>query len=191
MDVPLDVILGKAPKMTRTVRHVARRLPPLDLAYTRLDEALSRVLKLPAVADKTFLISIGDRTVGGLCARDPMVGPWQVPVADCAVTLTDFAGFAGEAMAMGERTPLALIDSPAAARMAVGEALTNILGGHPLAGRRETVRQLDGSRRPSGEDAALYDTVEAVSLMCIRVGHQHTGGQGFHVDAHHLARRTR
>ena len=84
------------------------------------------MLQLPAVADKTFLVTIGDRTVGGLCARDPMVGPWQVPVADVAVTLMDFDGYAGEAMAIGERTPLALIDAPASGRMAVAEAITNI-----------------------------------------------------------------
>src|SRR6185369_3914243 len=83
-------------------------------------------LRNPAVADKTFLIAIGDRTVGGLCSRDPFVGPWQVPVADCAVTLLDFEGYAGEAMAIGERTPLAVIDAPASGRMAVGEAITNI-----------------------------------------------------------------
>src|SRR5213075_2048552 len=91
-----------------------------------LKQAALRVLRHPSVADKTFLISIGDRTVGGLCSRDPFVGPWQVPVADCAVTLLDYEGYAGEAMAVGERTPLALIDAAASARMAVGEAITNI-----------------------------------------------------------------
>src|SRR5204862_2990928 len=97
-----------------------------SLEKISLESAIHRVLRHPAVADKTFLISIGDRTVGGLCARDPFVGPWQVPVADCAVTLRDFEGRAGEAFALGERTPLALIDAPASGRMAVGEASTNI-----------------------------------------------------------------
>src|SRR5204863_7640935 len=126
VDVPLDVILGKPPKMTRDVRHVHRALKPLDLSGIELRDAAFRVLQFPAVADKTFLVTIGDRTVGGLCARDPMVGPWQVPVADVAVTLMDFTGHAGEAMAIGERTPLALIDAPASGRMAVAEAITNI-----------------------------------------------------------------
>ena len=102
------------------------RSPALDLAQVDLQEAALRVLRLPAVADKTFLISIGDRTVGGLCSRDQIVGPWQVPVADVAVTLMGFDTYRGEAMAMGERTPLALIDAPASGRMAVGEAITNI-----------------------------------------------------------------
>ncbi|MBS0319841.1 MAG: phosphoribosylformylglycinamidine synthase [Proteobacteria bacterium] len=171
VDVPLDVILGKPPKMTRDVMHVARTLPPLDLAAVRIEEALTRVLQLPAVADKTFLITIGDRTVGGLCARDPMVGPWQVPVADCAVTLSDFQGFAGEAMAMGERTPLALIDAPASARMAIGEAITNLLAA-PIRdlGSVKLSANWMAPAGHAGEDAALYDTVEATSLACIALG---------------------
>src|SRR6266513_3214606 len=112
--------------MTRDVRHVHHALKPLDLSGIGLRDAAFRVLQFPAVADKTFLVTIADRTVGGLCARDPMVGPWQVPVSDVAVTLMDFDGYAGEAMAMGERTPLALIDAPASGRMAVGEAITNL-----------------------------------------------------------------
>ena len=108
------------------------------------------MLRLPAVADKTFLISIGDRTVGGLCSRDQIVGPWQVPVADVAVTLMGFDTYRGEAMAMGERTPLALIDAPASGRMAVGEAITNIAAARDrIARRREAVGQLDGAGRPS------------------------------------------
>src|SRR6185295_9968978 len=126
VDVPLDVILGKPPKMTRDVRHAPRVLPPLDLGAVTIKDAAYRVLQLPAVADKTFLVTIGDRTVGGLCSRDPMVGPWQVPVADVAITLADFDGFAGEAMAIGERTPLALINPAASGRIAVAEALTNL-----------------------------------------------------------------
>jgi len=172
VDVPLDVILGKPPKMTRDVRHVARRLPALDLAGVDLRDAIRRVLSLPAVADKTFLVTIGDRTVGGLCARDPMVGPWQVPVADVAVTLMDFAGHVGEAMAMGERTPLALIDAPASGRMAVAEALTNIAAAdvERLSHVKLSANWMAPAGHP-GEDAALYDTVRAVAIdTCIRLG---------------------
>jgi phosphoribosylformylglycinamidine synthase len=172
VDVPLDVILGKPPKLTRDVRHVTRRLVPLDLAHVTLPEAVRRVLQLPAVADKTFLVTIGDRTVGGLCARDPMVGPWQVPVADVAVTLMDFTGYAGEAMAMGERTPLALIDAPASGRMAVGEAITNIAaaGIRTLSDVKLSANWMAPAGHP-GEDAALYDTVRAVAIdTCARIG---------------------
>jgi len=171
VDVPIDVILGKPPRMTRVAEHRARSLAPLALRGVDVREAAYRVLHLPAVADKTFLVTIGDRTVGGLCARDPMVGPWQVPVADAATTLMDFAGYAGEAMALGERTPLALIDAPASGRMAVGEALTNL-----AAAQVETVRDIKLSANwmaPAGhpgEDAALYDTVRAVSELCIALG---------------------
>ncbi len=172
VDVPLDVILGKPPKMTRDVRRIARVLPPLDLTGIAVRAAAYRVLQLPCVADKTFLVTIGDRTVGGLCARDPMVGPWQVPVADVAVTLMDFAGHAGEAMAIGERTPLALIDAPASGRMAVAEAITN-LAAAPIVSLRD-VKLSANWMAPAGhpgEDAALYDTVRAVALdTCVRLG---------------------
>ena len=172
VDVPLDVILGKPPRMTRDVRRVPRVLPALDLAGVTVRDAAYRVLQLPCVADKTFLVTIGDRTVGGLCARDPMVGPWQVPVADVAVTLMDFAGHAGEAMAIGERTPLALIDAPASGRMAVGEAITNIAAA-PVAALTD-VKLSANWMAPAGhpgEDAALYDTVRAVALdTCVRLG---------------------
>ena len=172
VDVPLDVILGKAPKMTRNVAHVARRLPPLDLTGITVRDAAYRVLQFPAVADKTFLVTIGDRTVGGLCSRDPMVGPWQVPVADVAVTLMDFAGHAGEAMAMGERTPLALIDAPASGRMAVGEAITNLAaaGIRALGDVKLSANWMAPAGHP-GEDAALYDTVHAVAIeTCVAIG---------------------
>jgi phosphoribosylformylglycinamidine synthase len=172
VDVPLEVMLGKPPRMARDVTRVSRRPPPLDLAGVTVADAAHRVLQFPAVADKTFLVTIGDRTVGGLCARDPMVGPWQVPVADVAVTLRDFAGYGGEAMAMGERTPLALIDGPASGRMAVGEAITNI-----AAVRMRNLREVKLSANwmaaagQPGEDAALYDTVRAVALeFCIPLG---------------------
>src|SRR4029077_5184722 len=109
IDIDLAVILGKPPKMLRDVKHASRQLHAFSLEKITLEGAAHRVLRHPAVADKTFLIAIGDRTVGGLCSRDPFVGPWQVPVADGAVTLADFEGAAGEAFAIGERTPLALI----------------------------------------------------------------------------------
>ncbi len=172
VDVPLDVILGKPPRMTRDVRHATRALPALDLAGVAVKDAAYRVLQLPCVADKTFLVTIGDRTVGGLCARDPRVGPWLVPVADVAVTLMDFAGHAGEAMAMGERTPLALIDAPASGRMAVGEAITNIAAAPvaALADVKLSANWMAPAGHP-GEDAALYDTVRAVALdTCVRLG---------------------
>ena len=126
VDVPIDVILGKPPRMTRDVKRLPGVSAPLDLAGIDLTEAAYRVLRHPTVANKSFLITIGDRTVGGLSSRDQMVGPWQVPVADCAVTLADYEGFRGEAMSMGERTPIAMLDAPASGRMAVAEALTNL-----------------------------------------------------------------
>jgi phosphoribosylformylglycinamidine synthase len=172
VDVPLEVILGKPPKMTRDVSHVTRTLPALDLSKVDLADAIRRVLQLPAVADKTFLVTIGDRTVGGLCSRDPMVGPWQVPVADVAVTLMDYRGFEGEAMAIGERTPLALIDAPASGRMAVAEAITNIaaadIGG--ISNVKLSANWMAPAGHP-GEDAALYDTVRAVAIeTCVALG---------------------
>jgi phosphoribosylformylglycinamidine synthase len=158
--------------MTRDVAHVARSTRPLDLAGVTVRDAAYRVLQVPAVADKTFLVAIGDRTVGGLCSRDPMVGPWQVPVADVAATLMDFEGYAGEAMAMGERTPLALIDPPASGRMAVGEAITNIAaaGIARLSDIKLSANWMAPAGHP-GEDAALYDTVHAVAMeLCPALG---------------------
>ena len=122
IDMPMDVLLGKPPRMHRKVESTKTSFAELNLDDTDLATCIAWVLQQPTVASKGFLITIGDRTVGGLNARDQMVGPWQVPVADCAVTLMDFKAYRGEAMAMGERTPLAAIDAPAAARMAVGEA---------------------------------------------------------------------
>jgi len=172
VDVPLDVILGKPPPMTRDVARVVRRLPSLDLGGISVKEAAYRVLQFPAVADKTFLVTIGDRTVGGLCSRDPMVGPWQVPVADVAVTLMDFTGYAGEAMAIGERTPLALIDPPASGRMAVGEAITNLAAASVarLGDVKLSANWMAAAGHP-GEDAALYDTVRAMAIdTCAAIG---------------------
>ena len=172
VDMDLDMLLGKPPKMTRDVAHLARELRPLDLSGVTVEEAAFRVLQLPAVADKTFLVTIGDRTVGGMCSRDPMVGPWQVPVADAAVTLMDFDGYRGEAMAMGERTPLALIDAPASGRMAVAEAITNIAS--VRIGRLSDIKLSANWMAPAGhpgEDAALYDTVRAVAMeLCPALG---------------------
>jgi len=172
VDMDLDVLFGKPPKMTRDVTHAKRALRPLDLGGVTVTEAAYRVLQFPAVADKTFLVTIGDRTVGGLCARDPMVGPWQVPVADVAVTLMDFEGYAGEAMAIGERTPLALIDAAASARMAVAEAVTNIAAAGIV--RISDIKLSANWMAPAGhpgEDAALYDAVRAVAMeLCPALG---------------------
>ena len=172
VDIDLSVVLGKPPRMLRDVRRVAPRLEPLSLDGIELQEAAYRVLRHPAVADKTFLIAIGDRTVGGLCSRDPFVGPWQVPVADCAVTLLDYDGYAGEAFAIGERTPLALIDGPASGRMAVGEALTNLAAAKVGAlDRVKLSANWMAAAGSPGEDAALYDTVRAVALeLCPALG---------------------
>jgi phosphoribosylformylglycinamidine synthase len=161
----MDVLLGKPPRMHRDVSRVHPELPPINTASMELAEAIHRVLHLPAVADKTFLISIGDRSVGGMTVRDPMVGPWQVPVADCAVSTLAYVGFTGEAMAMGERTPLALIDGPASGRMAVAEALTNLAAAPiaTLADVKLSANWMAAAGHP-GEDAILYDTVAAVGM---------------------------
>jgi len=172
VDMDLTVLLGKPPKMTRSVHHRPRALPRLELDRVDLREAVERVLRLPSVADKTFLISIGDRTVGGLCSRDQFVGPWQVPVADVAVTLAGFRSERGEAMAMGERTPLALIDGPASGRMAVGEAITNIAAAS-IAGIGDiklSANWMAPAGHP-GEDAVLFDTVRTVGMeLCPALG---------------------
>jgi len=172
VDVDLGIILGKPPKMTRDVAHVQRDLPPLDFKAMELKGAVERVLRLPAVASKTFLISIGDRTVGGMTARDQMVGPWQVPVADCAVTLMGYNTALGEAFALGERTPVALIDAPASGRMAVGETLTNLAAApiEKLSDIKLSANWMAPTGHP-GEDAALFDTVRAVGMeLCPELG---------------------
>ncbi len=175
IDMPMDVLLGKPPKMHRDVRRRRVTLPPLDLDGVALSKVAFDVLRHPTVASKRFLITIGDRTVGGLSSRDPMVGPWQVPVADCAVTLADYAGFRGEAMAMGERTPLAALDAPAAARMAVGEAITNLLAA-PIALERvklscNWMAACSDDPAAPGDDAALYDAVRAIGMeLCPALG---------------------
>jgi phosphoribosylformylglycinamidine synthase len=172
VDVDLGIILGKPPKMTRDVAHVKRELPALDFSPMELKDAIERVLRLPAVANKTFLISIGDRTVGGMSARDQMVGPWQVPVADCAVTLMGYHTTLGEAFAIGERTPVALIDAPASGRMAVGETLTNLAAApiEKLSDVKLSANWMAPAGHP-GEDAALFDTVRAVGMeLCPELG---------------------
>ncbi|RZL66274.1 MAG: phosphoribosylformylglycinamidine synthase [Variovorax sp.] len=171
VDMPMDVLLGKPPKMLRDVKTVARRFKPLDLTGVDLQQAAIDVLSHPTVASKRFLITIGDRTVGGLSHRDQLVGPWQVPVADCAVTLADYKGFAGEAMSMGERTPLAALDAPASGRMAVAEAITNLLAAPIELSRVKLSANWMAACGEAGEDAALYETVKAVGLeLCPALG---------------------
>ena len=164
VDMPLEVLLGKPPRMHRDVQRLAFESTPADWSGVRLQDAVIQVLSHPTVASKRFLVTIGDRTVGGLSHRDQMVGPWQVPVADCAVTLADYRGHAGEAMAMGERTPLAALNPAASGRMAVAESITNLLAA-PIELRRVklSANWMAACGEP-GEDAALYDTVRAVGL---------------------------
>ena len=172
VNLPMNVLLGKPPKMLRDVHHQTFHKPEIKLEGIELPEAVERVLTLPAVASKAFLITIGDRSITGMVARDQMVGPWQVPVADVAVTLTDYVGYTGEAMAMGERTPIALVDPPASGRMAIGETITNMAAAD--------IAQLSDIRLSAnwmaaagyqGEDAALFDTVRAVGEeLCPRLG---------------------
>jgi len=172
VDMDLPALLGKPPRMTRDVSHVPQALGPVDLAGITLEGAVARVLRSPTVADKTFLVSIGDRTVGGLCSRDQCVGPWQVPVADCATTLLAFEGYAGEAMAIGERTPVAALDAPASGRMAVAEALTNLAAApvRSLSLVKLSANWMAAAGAP-GEDAALFDTVRTVAMdLCPGLG---------------------
>ncbi|MBP9714130.1 MAG: phosphoribosylformylglycinamidine synthase [Sterolibacterium sp.] len=165
VDMPMEVLLGKPPRMLRDVKRQAVTAPVFVMDDVHVEEAVWRVLRLPSVASKRFLITIGDRSVGGMTARDQMVGPWQVPVADCAVTTLGFDTTLGEAFAMGERTPLALLDAPASGRMAVGEAITNIaaaaIGG---LGDVKLSANWMAAAGHVGEDAALFDTVHAVAL---------------------------
>ncbi|WP_299446258.1 phosphoribosylformylglycinamidine synthase [uncultured Phycicoccus sp.] len=172
IDMPMETLLGKPPRMTRDVVRVARQGDDLDLDGLDLRAGAYAVLRHPTVASKRFLVTIADRTVGGLTHRDQMVGPWQVPVADVAVTLADHVGFAGEAMASGERMPLASVDAPASGRMAVGEALTNLLAAPvaALAGVKLSCNWMAACGE-EGEDAALYDTVHTVGMeLCPALG---------------------
>jgi len=171
VNMPMDVLLGKPPKMHRQVSRLPRQSAPLDLDGVELQQAVIDVLSHPTVASKRFLVTIGDRSVGGLSHRDQMVGPWQVPVADCAVTLADFQGFAGEAMSMGERTPLAALDAPASGRMAVAEAITNLLAAPIELSRVKLSANWMAACGEPGEDADLYATVQAVGMeLCPALG---------------------
>jgi len=171
VNMPMNVLLGKPPKMHRDVKRVERTSAPMDLTGVSLQDAVINVLSHPTVASKRFLVTIGDRAVGGLTHRDQMVGPWQVPVADVAVTLADYQGFAGEAMSMGERTPLASLDAPASGRMAVAEAITNLLAAPFELPRVKLSANWMAACGEAGEDAALYDTVKAVGLeLCPALG---------------------
>jgi len=172
IDMPMEVLLGKPPRMHRDVKRVTQEFQELDVTDANLAQCIGWVLQQPTVASKSFLITIGDRTVGGLNARDPFVGPWQVPVADCAVTLMDYQGYRGEVMAMGERTPLAVIDASAAAKMAVGEAITNLLAAdiRRLEDVKLSANWMAACGAP-GEDAKLYDSVKAIGMeLCPALG---------------------
>ncbi|MCL4104055.1 UNVERIFIED_CONTAM: hypothetical protein GTU68_034917 [Idotea baltica] len=171
VDLPMSVLFGKAPKMHREITRTAVDHRPLELNVSVADAA-QRVLQLPSVASKSFLITIGDRTITGMVTRDQMVGPWQVPVADCAVTTVSYDSFAGEAMAMGERTPLAVIDGPASGRMAVAEAITNIAAAAiaDISDIKLSANWMCAAGYGS-EDEALFDTVKAVGMdFCPALG---------------------
>ncbi len=172
IDLPLDVLLGKTPKMTRDVQTLKAQGSALDRQPITLADAVNRVLHLPTVAEKTFLVTIGDRTVTGMVARDQMVGPWQIPVANCAVTTASLDSYYGEAMAMGERAPVALLDFAASGRLAVGEALTNIAATQigELNRVKLSANWMAAAGHP-GEDAGLYEAVKAVGEeLCPALG---------------------
>jgi phosphoribosylformylglycinamidine synthase len=172
VDMPIEVLLGKVPRTIRDVRTAGKTVVELSTAGSTIGDSLDRLLRLPAIADKSFLITIGDRSVGGLISRDQMVGPWQVPVADVAVSLNSYDGYGGEAMAMGERTPVAVLSAPASGRLAVGEAITNILAADiaGLTDIRLSANWMAACGEP-GEDADLYATVRAVAIeLCASLG---------------------
>ena len=172
VDLPMSLLFGKPPKMHRSIERIAYQVPEFDATEIDLEQAIERVLKLPAVGSKSFLITIGDRSITGQVAQDQMVGPWQVPVADCAVTTAAYDSFAGEAMAMGERTPLALIDAPASGRMAIAETITNMAGAciDQLSDIKLSANWMCAAGHP-GEDEKLYDTVKAVGMeLCPALG---------------------
>ena len=172
VDLPMSVLFGKPPKMVRDARRQQIPAHAVEAAGVDLADAVARVLRFPAVSDKSFLITIGDRTVTGLVCRDQLIGPWQVPVGDVAVTATSFDVATGEAMAMGERTPLAVLDAPASGRIAIGEALTNIAAARidKLGDVKLSANWMAAAGHP-GEDAALFDTVEAVGMdLCPALG---------------------
>lgn len=172
INMPMSILLGNPPKTSINATTQPIDLNPLDTSAIKLDEAINRILQLPTVASKNFLITIGDRSVTGMVARDQFVGPWQVPVADCAISVSDYVGFKGEIMSLGERAPLALCDANAAARMTIGEALTNMLGGYV-----EDIHHISLSANwmsasgHKGEDAKLFEAVKAVGMdLCPELG---------------------
>lgn len=172
VDMDLSVLLGKPPKMTRDVKTKASKLEAFDTSNIDLKDAVARVLRLPGVADKTFLITIGDRSVTGLVAREQMVGPWQVPVADVAVTLAGYETYRGEAFAIGEKAPLALVSAPASGRMAIGESITNIAACliNDLSDLKLSANWMAPAGH-TGEDAAMFETVKAVGMdLCPQLG---------------------
>ncbi|HVC02749.1 MAG TPA: phosphoribosylformylglycinamidine synthase [Steroidobacteraceae bacterium] len=172
VDMAVETLLGKPPRMHRDVTSRPRATTALPTANTTVGESLRRLLGLATIADKSFLVTIGDRTVGGQISRDQMVGPWQVPVADVGVSLSDYDGYCGEAIAIGERSPVALLDAPASGRLAVAEAITNILAADiaDLRSVRLSANWMAACGEP-GEDADLYATVRAVAVdLCARLG---------------------
>jgi phosphoribosylformylglycinamidine synthase len=171
VDMEMEALLGKPPRMTRDVTTLPPSFVPFEAAGFELKDAAYRLMRLPAIADKTFLISIGDRSVGGMTVRDQMVGPWQVPVADVAVTTKGYHGYLGEAFAMGERTPVAVLDAPASGRMAIAESLTNLAAADVCS--LEKVKLSANWMAPCGvpgEDARLYATVEGIAELCKQIG---------------------
>jgi phosphoribosylformylglycinamidine synthase len=172
IDMPMSVLLGNPPKTSINAITQDIDLNPLDLSNITLDEAINRVLQLPTVASKNFLITIGDRSVTGMVARDQFVGPWQVPVADCAISISDYVGYKGEIMSLGERTPLALCDANSAARMTIGESLTNMLGGYvaDIHDISLSANWMSASGH-KGEDGKLFAAVKAVGMdLCPELG---------------------
>ena len=172
IDLPMSVLFGKPPKIHKDAKSAPLLSKPYDFSEISLDEAILRVIKHPTVASKSFLVTIGDRSITGTVVRDQMVGPWQIPVSDCAVTTSSYDSFTGEGMAMGERSPLALLDAPASGRMAIGEALTNIAGCNinTLSDIKLSANWMSASGHP-GEDEKLYRTVETVGMdFCPKLG---------------------
>jgi phosphoribosylformylglycinamidine synthase len=172
VDMPLEVLLGKPPRMSRNTRRMSYQGDELETANMDLADSLRRVLRFPSVGSKSFLVTIGDRTVGGLVTRDQMVGPWQVPVADSAVTLSGFCSDTGEAMAMGERTPVAVLNAPASGRLAIAEAVTNMASAavEDISKIRLSANWMAAAGEP-GQDGALFDTVCAVGMeLCPELG---------------------
>ena len=172
IDLDMSLLFGSTPKTLKDVSSILNNEQEFDSSIIKLDEAIVRLLKLPTVASKNFLITIADRSVTGLVARDQMIGPWQVPVADCAISLSDYSGYQGEAMSIGEKTPLSLINAAAAARMSVGEALTNLLSAYieDISHINLSANWMCASGFP-GEDAKLYEAVKAIGMeLCPKLG---------------------